>query len=321
MRRWLFGVLKVVVVTLVLLAVGRHVWKLAGEWTSPDSDLATFHLETGWMVMGAAAYSAGQICFGLFWGQLLRNGGVTVSRFATLRAYGIGTLGKYIPGKAWVVVLRTMLIRAGDGRRLRVGLSVLYETLACMGTGAVVAGVFLVLTRPFQWVFLAGAGAMAAALLGALHPAIFRWIGKLASLPFNGSQEECLSPPWRMTLRGGLPLQVIGWFLSGISVYASIRAMGVGDAGVHDLRVCTAVAGLSTAAGFLVIFMPAGIGVRELVIIQLLTPRIGPVQAVVASLLVRTVWTLAELVLAGVLWAAAPSVRRPAAADLPATRD
>jgi uncharacterized membrane protein YbhN (UPF0104 family) len=94
----------------------------------------------------------------------------------------------------------------------------------------------------------------------------------------------------------------------------------VGDPGVHDLRVCTAVAGLSTAAGFLVIFMPAGIGVRELVIIQLLTPRIGPVQAVVASLLVRTVWTLAELVLAGVLWAAAPLVRRPAAADLPATR-
>ena len=58
---------------------------------------------------------------------------------------------------------------------------------------------------------------------------------------------------------------------------------------------------LATVAGF-VSLLPGGIGVRELVLIPLLGPTIGPANAIIAAIVIRLVWLASELVGAGGFW-------------------
>ena len=58
---------------------------------------------------------------------------------------------------------------------------------------------------------------------------------------------------------------------------------------------------MSWVAGF-VAATPGGLGPRELLLQQALTPHYGARQAVVAVILLRVLWTVAELLCAGVVW-------------------
>ncbi len=64
-------------------------------------------------------------------------------------------------------------------------------------------------------------------------------------------------------------------------------------------------------AGF-VSLVPAGAGVREAVVIAVLVPAYGEIAALVAAILLRLVWLVAEAVISIILYAIRPSAARPA---------
>jgi uncharacterized membrane protein YbhN (UPF0104 family) len=67
-----------------------------------------------------------------------------------------------------------------------------------------------------------------------------------------------------------------------------------------DFPADLAAVAASYVAGFVVLVAPGGLGARELVLQELLTPRVGgAAAAVLASLVLRLVWTAAEVALAG----------------------
>jgi hypothetical protein len=49
---------------------------------------------------------------------------------------------------------------------------------------------------------------------------------------------------------------------------------------------------------------PGGLGIREWILMELLTPSLGPGPAGIAAILLRVTWIVAELVAAGILWPA-----------------
>ena len=63
-----------------------------------------------------------------------------------MRAFWIGHLGKYVPGKAMVVILRTGLVYSDRVNRTVAVTSVFIETLTMMAVGAFVAAASLMLT-------------------------------------------------------------------------------------------------------------------------------------------------------------------------------
>lgn len=171
-----------------------------------------------------------------------------------------------------------------------------------MAVGGAVASMCLLIAQPNQWLFWSAAAAGACGLTACLHPALFGRLARLAALPLKGAGNEfsakaCWATFWRW---GALP--VGGWGLLGASCWAVAQAMGVACSTIDDFLFLTGAAAMATAVGFLVLFMPAGFGVRELVIIHLLAPRYGLSEVVLASLLLRTVWTLGEVFLGGTLW-------------------
>jgi uncharacterized membrane protein YbhN (UPF0104 family) len=69
------------------------------------------------------------------------------------------------------------------------------------------------------------------------------------------------------------------------------------------MEVWPAVVGgvaLATVAGFAVAVLPGGLGVREGVLMTVLTPALGADTAVIAALALRLTWVLAELIAAAV---------------------
>ena len=85
----------------------------------------SWDFDPGWLGLAGVLYLLGLLPAGLFWHRVLLVLGQDARLGETLRAYYIGHLGKYVPGKAMVVVIRAGLIRShrvhdGRGRRQRV---------------------------------------------------------------------------------------------------------------------------------------------------------------------------------------------------------
>ena len=133
-KRWLWRGVKAAIVVAILLGVG---WTLTGNLKQLDTrDLSW---DPAWLVLAGFLYLTGSLFCTWFWWWSLRSLGQRPGFFAILRAYYVGHLGKYVPGKALVPIIRTALIR---GPQVHTGLAVVtvfYETLTVMAAGALLA--------------------------------------------------------------------------------------------------------------------------------------------------------------------------------------
>ena len=92
-----------------------------------------------WLAASGGLYLLGTLFSGIFWHRVLRALGQNVGFWTALRAYYIGHLGKYVPGKAMVVILRAGLIRGQGVDTSLAVVSVFFETLTMMSVGALLA--------------------------------------------------------------------------------------------------------------------------------------------------------------------------------------
>ena len=101
---------------------------------------------------------------GVFWHRILRALGQNVGFWTALRAFYIGHLGKYVPGKAMVVILRAGMIRGPGVDASLAVVSVFFETLTMMSVGALLAaGIVAVWFREQPLLLWASLGMLAVA--------------------------------------------------------------------------------------------------------------------------------------------------------------
>ena len=127
-------VLKVVLATALLLLIGRRFFldlQRPELWQRP--------LGVNWLALAGLLYLAGLAFSAWYWRRLLGQLDREPPWYATLRAYYVGHLGKYVPGKAWAVVLRATLIHASGTSVGLAALTTFYEVLVTMASGVLVA--------------------------------------------------------------------------------------------------------------------------------------------------------------------------------------
>ncbi len=279
-------------------------------------------LQVGWAVLSGVLYLVSQLPCGWFWHSVLGSLGQKVRLLRALRAYFIGHLGKYVPGKAMVVVMRAGLIGAPHVRTSLAVVAVFYETFTTMACGAALAFTVLIAThRDRPWLIL-GSLALAAIVGLPTVPVIFvrllrlmRIVPAEPSLATAAEQISPLEPIGRrihlrpaILARGWLTIGV-GWLFAGASLWAAIRAVGVNDVKViADLPLYTATVALAVVLGF-ISMLPAGVGVRDVALMQLLAPHIetlvpnqGQLLAFVAVIVLRLIWLMAEALLATIMY-------------------
>ena len=298
MKKWLTTAGKVLIVVVVFWFV-RYAFFEALEQLSAHP----LRLRLGWLIAAAGTYLLGLLPPGLFWHRLLITLGQDARLGETLRAYYIGHLGKYVPGKAMVVVIRAGLIRS---HRVNTGVaaaSVFYETLTMMSVGALLAaGILAVWFREHVFLCLVAVGLMVVAGLPILPP-VFRRLAKFARIghadPLIAEKLERLGLG---TLLLGVATMAVSWLLLGVSLWAVLQAMNAEDAGLAaNLPLYVAGVSLAMVAGFLSL-IPGGAVVRELVLTDLIAPHFGGAVALISAVVLRLVWLGGELVISGILY-------------------
>jgi hypothetical protein len=312
LRRWCWPIGKLLLALAIVLAVGRRFYLDLQEL-----DIENTSLRPGWLVLSAILYVLALGFSAWFWKRLLVVCGARPATLGVARAYYIGHLGKYVPGKAWALLLRSALIRP-FGVRLGVGaITAFYEVLTTMAAGAfLAAAIFLV--QPPQVPALAWnpvfTGLLLLCLIGLpLLPAVFNRLLKRLAARFQQVESFRLPPLSHGTLAAGLLAVSCGWVLLGASLWAVLQAVLPDPPALSGPLLANLIAslGLAYVAGFLAIVVPGGVGVREIVLLELLGRQNEALYAM-AILVLRLVWTAAELIVAAtVFWFPVPLAKTP----------
>jgi hypothetical protein len=306
------------ILTVVVLAfVGRHVVR---TWRELEARGQLPHLEASWLVAGAGLYLLGLAMQGVYFWRVLQAGPTPIRLFPALRAYLISHLGKYVPGKALVVVMRAGMVVPFGARAAAAAFATLYETLVMMAAGGLVATVGFSLAStsnaslPIPWSggsVVEGSLALPSLALGLAFliivlPAIFPRLAALARVPLPGVGPDALPRLSSRLLGEGIVLASLGWILLGLSQVAVIRALSPSGFPPGHWPLVVASVALATAAGFAVPVAPGGLGVREWILWTALGGALDGDLAVVAALMLRLTWIVAEIAAAAPLFAIRP---------------
>jgi hypothetical protein len=293
-------------IALAVAIVGGVGWQFARLLSHPVMWARPWAIRPGWLAACVTCYVLGLACWGTFWLRLLHRVGVQPPAKTTYRAYYVSHLGKYVPGKAWAILLRATLLPG-----VRPGIAALtatYETLTTMAAGALIAASVI------PWL-LAGQESLGTQAIGLLAlaglpilPGVFNAVIARIARPFIDPAAPLPRIGWT-ALPEGLIITGFGWVLLGASVLALIQAI-IPDPPAPTagfVMRCVAFNALSYVAGFLALPAPGGLGVREAILQQLLTAELrathpdGDVAAGLAALAVlvlRLVWTAIDLLAA-----------------------
>jgi uncharacterized membrane protein YbhN (UPF0104 family) len=314
--------IKAVLTVLVLAFVARHV---RGTWLDLKGRGQSLRIDWSWVGLSVGLYLLGLSLFGTYFWRVMRAGATPTALYPALRAYLISHLGKYVPGKAMVVVMRAGLVVPYGARPATAAFATLYETLVMMASGALVAGFGFAIgsgasTRVSVPVFggrkiesplaLMGFG-LGLAFLVVVWPSVFPKLTSLARVPLPNVGVDALPRFSLGLLIEGLAWSLVGWILLGLSQVAVIRAISPAGLMPGDWPLAIASVAMATVAGFVVPIAPGGLGVREWVLWTALGSAIDSDLAVVAALLLRLAWVMGEVIAALALMAFRPALPGP----------
>lgn len=277
-----FGFLAVVVALLIVTLIDQAgtLWDEVRRLSVPI------------VLLAFAASLCALICSLMVWRELLADLGSRLSIPEAWRIMYIGQLAKYLPGSIWPVLAQSELAADRGIPRSRTALSVLlsYGVMTC--SGAVVAAVTLpfaagaTFARTF-WVLLAIPVAVVVLSPPVLNP-LLRLVLRLSRQP------PLLQGVSYLGLARTMMWAVAGWGFNGAMTYVLMRQLGGERPGT--LLVSLGGYALSWAVGFVAVFAPAGAGVREAVMIAVLSTRTTTAIALTVALMTRALGVVGDAV-------------------------
>lgn len=266
---------------VVLVVLGYLFWQVPDAirvLSARASDAGAWMFVLAWALMASS--------LGVLWAVGLRMiAGCRLGLLETLQVQGGAWAGRYLPGKVGLLAGKLVLAdrRGLDARTLAA--SVIFEQLAFIAAGVAVAAACLDPTLLDRWLGpgalapVAGPGFRAVAVAMAIALAIAAaWV---AIRTAGAGRVAALAPVALLYL---LPHAVCGLGLAALS-----------KAGGLEVSLVDAVGAMALAnvAGVLAVFAPAGLGVREAVLVAVL-PAQDPAAIVAFVAMVRILATLGD---------------------------
>ena len=204
----------------------------------------------------------------------------------------ISNLGRYLPGKIWQLAGMAVLARkegvsaVGATASAVIGQVIHLLAGAAVGLYCLPAGLGSTFAPLARWAWL---GLLPVILI--LYPPLLRKILRLVS-GFRGRQPVEVNLNL-LDIAVWFVLNVLVWLAYGCCFYYFVKA--IYPQGGLSLQVAIGVYAVGYIIGFLVLFAPGGLGVRETMFAGLLTAALGEVGATVTALGSRIWLTLAEI--------------------------
>jgi hypothetical protein len=282
--------LKTLAYVVVALATGYFVLELVRRF----GEIPPIPWNLGTAAIAAVSCLAGVLIvllIGLMWVLLLRDQGQPLPLFKALQIVAISQIGKYLPGNVGHFAGRAVLAQ-NVGVPLGVSAStILIETAwtLAIGAGFAVAALALFVdaatARSLPSVGLAELGLLTAGLMVLPWLGISlvnRWMPRLSQRVGGGKP---VTAPRLRTALAVSGLMVLCFFVLGGVVTLHARGLfGVADAPWVTITVLFTSAWL---VGYVVPGAPGGLGVREAMMVLVLTPAVGAGPAIGLGVTVR----------------------------------
>ena len=300
-RQRVVDTLRIAFLVLILVFVTIALWR---NWEEVRADLG--RLGPGTLAAATALALLSPFFTVLGWRVLLGDLGSRLHLAPASGVFFVGQLGKYLPGSVWSVVVQTdMAARLGVPRRRTAVVGIL--TIALSALTGLIAGLPalpVLLTRgeatiPW-WSILVIIGLLLLLLWPPLLNLGIRMLLRIlrrAPLQHDLSHAAVgLSSLWFTS----------SWLIGGLSVWVMADGLAPGDADATRLLLVS-VSGylLAAGVGMFSIVVPAGVGVRDGVLVLLLTTQMPVLSATAVVVVARFLTVVADVVWAfsGWLWA------------------
>lgn len=292
--RLLKGIAQSTLSIVVLLLLARAA---APHWHELQSSLGALRFDPLWggvaVVFAAAHY---RIALEL-WKRSLLVAGIPLSTREAANTWVPGLLARYIPGKIWSNGIRLAVARRYGSPVFPVTGAMVYESLLAISTACIVA---LLLLR--SWPDPAWRASVVVLLLvtaGAVAFARFLLAGVRRPSRLERLRQRLPPIAGRRVLELAA-INLLAWGLYGAMHWALAHAV-VALPLTEYPGIAGAVA-LAWTGGFLAVVMPAGLGIREGLLVLLLAPSLGPGPVVVIAAASRLISIGLDLAITA-LWA------------------
>ena len=288
-RAFWLRVFRLAVAVTVIAALAWTIWSAILQLRQQPIDLRQVNFAR--IALAVPAYILAMAMSWIFWHRVLFDLDQKPKLGKSIRSFFSSQLGKYVPGKAMVIIIRADLVRDEGVGVAPAAASVFVETFTWIFVGSVIGGLLLVLQFPEKRIM------QLAALVMMLAAGVFTWppvFNRIASNIRPGDDGKANYLVKYSTMMIGWIALTIGWCLNALSLWLVVSALPGADPTARDFLLMLATVTLATVGGF-VSLIPGGLGVRELVIIPLIGSQFGSVIAVISAIIVRIVWLAAEV--------------------------
>jgi len=244
-----------------------------------------------WLIAAAISGLAAMALLGVNWLLIVRHGGAPAPWRRGMYWFFVGQLGKYVPGGIWPIVGQAELAHRDHTPRpvayWSTAMSMVATLLGAIAVGAVSGLIAPAGSRIVPIVLAVGLAVGLAALASdrvrrALHRLADRVTTRELRLPDAG---------WfAVLIVRYLPVWVL---FSGMNIFSVVALGGTLDAELVVTLI--SITCVSWIAGFVIIGLPGGLGVREAVFISMATAPLGAGLAVSVAVVSRIVSVAVDL--------------------------
>ncbi|MEU6401533.1 lysylphosphatidylglycerol synthase domain-containing protein [Streptomyces sp. NPDC046985] len=243
------------------------------------------------VLAGAAALDLVGLTLGMAaWRSLLSGLGHPLGPGPTMRVYGAAMLGKYLPGPFWSGLASVHTGRASGVPAARMLAAYALNSALVLLT----AGVVGLAAAPAVTDHSAVVLALGLVVLGVLlhRPRLVLRLAETIARVLRRPPPR--TPLTESLLRRSIVVQIVSWAVGGLHLVLIVAAVD-GPPDVHTALLCVGGFSLASAAGMLVLVVPDGAGVREVVLTLALAPVLTTEQTVTVVVVSRMACTLAEV--------------------------
>jgi uncharacterized membrane protein YbhN (UPF0104 family) len=278
---------RTVFLLLALLAAG---WAVAKNWTEVRQALQALPLWlNGVEVVLAFVYVFLTM---VSWRFVLNDVGSRIPPHVARRIFFSSQVAKYLPGGVWNFVAAAEIGRDYEISRRRSISALVVSIVISIVTGMILALIAVVLSPSQKLSDLAWLGvAIPIGVVVLMPPVLNRLVNMALRILKREPLEDEMS--WSGTFWAAF-WAFMGWLVVGFQLWLMLINLGM-TVSVSTFLLSVGGYALSWTAGFLVFFVPAGVGVREVTLGAILSSLVNSGSVVVVVLLIRVFTTIADI--------------------------
>jgi glycosyltransferase 2 family protein len=260
-------------------------------------DVSVWHPRWALLAASCVVLLLGYGATGYLWGVVVHGlGGPSLPPAVRVRLFMIANLGRYVPGKVWQIAGLAVLARQyGVAGSTATAAAILGQGIALAAATLIGIGGVWTVADGATWRWAVPALLFGATAIG-LSPTVFRAVTRswfrLAKTPAPPDLAVSAAVGW-------LVLGLASWLIYAVAFWLFVLGLGLSA----PLMSTASAFAAAYVVGYVVVFAPAGLGVRESALVVLLAPQFGASGAGAVAVAARLWTTVIEVIPAAAFWA------------------